>query len=348
MVPESAGNAVITVDRVGGASGTVGVSYTTAALTAIPGVDFTPVSGTLTFAPGVMQQSFTLPVVTNSTNPNDATVSISLSGPTGGAVLGSPSIETVTIDKPLIITSEQLSVSRAGITAVTFSFNKPLDSTEAQNLANYGSFVIKASRTGIFYPGATGSTPIGSASYDPSNLTVTLVPRAALKRNHLYRIVINGQATALLNNGLTDVNDNLLAGSNGVVGTPFVATVGVGTRLAYSDGTGNVVSLQLSRGGLMELFQAPDGNIQQLDLVGTVPRKSTLTGSVRHGLRAGRTALPPITGATAGVRIRLKPPAFIAPKSVSSAIAVKAEPSTLTVRPAMETPRPFSRRRWRR
>ena len=346
-VPESSGSAVITVDRVGGASGTVGVSYTTAALSAIPGVDFTPVSGTLTFPPGVMQQTFTLPVVTNSANPYDATVSISLSSPTGGAVLGSPSIEIVTIAKPLIITSEQISASRAGITAVTFSFNKPLDPTQARNLANYGAFVITAGPGGVFGPAASGSTPIGSAIYDPSNLTVTLIPGTALKLNHLYRIVIDGQANALLNNGLTDANDTLLAGSNGVVGTPFVATVGVGPQLAYSDGSGNVVTLRLSRGGLMELFQAPDGKIQQLELVGTVPNKSTLTGTVRRGTRAGRTALPPITGA-AGVRIRLKPPAFNAPKSVSSAVVEKAEPAARIVHPDSESPRPFSRRRWRR
>jgi len=96
----------------------------------------------------------------------------------------------------------------------------------------------------------------------------------------------------------------------------------------------------------MELFQFPDGSIQQLELVGT-NKKSTLTGTVRRGPHPGRTALPAITG-TAGVRIRLKPPAFISPKSVPSAIAEKAEPSARIVRPDSKSPRPFSRRRWRR
>src|SRR5262249_36265100 len=115
VVSPSAGNAVITVNRVGGASGTVAVHYTTAALSAIPGVDFTPVSGTLTFAPGVTQGTFALPVLSNGGNPNDATIALSLSAPTGGALLGSPSTETVTIAKPLIITSEQVTASGAGI-----------------------------------------------------------------------------------------------------------------------------------------------------------------------------------------------------------------------------------------
>ncbi len=49
-IPESGGGVTITVDRVGGASGTVGVSYGSAAVNAVPGVDYLPVSGTLTFA----------------------------------------------------------------------------------------------------------------------------------------------------------------------------------------------------------------------------------------------------------------------------------------------------------
>ncbi len=324
-IPESAGNVVIAVDRVGGSSGTVGVTYASSAISAIPGVDFSPVSGTLTFPPGVTQESFNLPIVSNSGNPYDATVALTLIAPTGGALLGSPSTETITIDKPLIVTSEQLSTNGAGITAVTFSFNAPLDPTQAQNLANYGAFVIAAGPGGVFGNAASGSTPIRSAVYNPANLTVTLTPAVTLRMNQLDRIVIDGAANSLLNTGLTDANGDLLAGSSGAIGTPFVATFGAGTRLAYTDGASNVVTLRLTRGGLMELFQSPDGSIQQLRLVGTVPKKSTLTGTVRHGSRPGHAALPPITGSS-GVRIRLKPPAFLATKARSFAIVDKSEP----------------------
>ncbi len=163
--------------------------------------------------------------------------------------------------------------------------------------------------------------------------------------NHVDRIVIDGAANALLNNGLTDANGDLLAGSDGMIGTPFVATFGAGTRIAYTDGGGNVVTLKLARGGLMELFQAPAGSIQQLELIGTIPEKSTLTGSVRHGRRSGRTALPPISG-WAGVRIRLNSRAFARPRVVSSAIRDTADPSARIVQPPADTPSPFSRRRW--
>ncbi len=341
-VASSAGGALITVDRGGGSSGTIAVNYATATGSAIPGVDYTPVSGTLTFPPGATQESFNLPIVTSSTNPYEATIALDLSSPTGGAVLESPSTETVTITKPLIVTSEQLSINGAGITAVAFAFNSPLNASQAQNLSNFGSFVITAGPGGVFGAAASGSTPIRSAIYNASNLTVTVTPAAVLRFNSLYRIVIDGHATPLLNNVLSDTNGNFLAGSNGVPGTPYITNFGAGTRLAYTDSSGNVVTLRLSGGGVMELFQAPNGNIQALDLVGT-NKKSTLTGTVRHG----RTALPPITAAP-GVRIRLKPPAFVAPKSVSSAIAEKDEIAARIVRPAPEAPRPFSRRHARR
>ena len=51
-VNAAAGVAVITVDRDGG-GGLVTVEYATAGGTAVPGVDYTPVSGTLTFSLGV-------------------------------------------------------------------------------------------------------------------------------------------------------------------------------------------------------------------------------------------------------------------------------------------------------
>ena len=46
-------------------------------MNAIPGVDYLAVSGTLTFPPGVTQETFTLPILGNSPNPDDATIAVS-------------------------------------------------------------------------------------------------------------------------------------------------------------------------------------------------------------------------------------------------------------------------------
>jgi hypothetical protein len=322
---------VITVNRAQGAAGTVTVNYAAAAVDAVPGVDYQPVSGTLTFPPGVTQESFTLPVLGNSPNPNDATIAVSLSDPTGGASLGSPTTVLVTIDKPLIMTGQQLSAGRRGITSITLSFNKPLDPAQAGNLANFGFFVYWATSRGVFVDGGK-TTPLASASYNPTNRSVTLTPSAVLPLKRLYRINVDGSARAVLGNGLTDTSGGVLAGSSGVPGTPYIVTFGAGRRLTYLDSQSNTVTLQLRRGGIISFFQAPSGAVQQVGLIGAVPGRSTLSGSVKRGRGGtGRTSLPPITGA-GGVRIQLKARPFV----VSGAEAVAGEGM------------PFARRAWHR
>ena len=102
----------------------------------------------------------------------------------------------------------------------------------------------------------------------------------------------------MLGNGLTDVFGGLLEGSSGVPGTPYCRDLRRRQRLIYADAQGNVVTLKLRRGGIMTLFQSPSGAVEQLELIGAVPNRSALTGSVKPGPGGtGRTTLPPITGA---------------------------------------------------
>lgn len=302
IVPETAGNTTITVDRTGGASGTVSVNYATTAIDAVAGEDYVPVSGTLTFGPGVTQQSFALPILGNSANPDDATIALTLTSPTGGAVLGAPTTETVTIDKPLIVTNDSLVIGAGGITAVVLTFNKPLDAASAVNLANYGFFAQEANSVGIFAGGGSDLS-LASASYDSLSQSVTLDAASPLPMNRVYRITVDGNASMVLDNGLTDVYGGLLEGSSGVPGSPYLITFGAGTHVTYTDDTGAVVTLQLRKGGVVSLFQSPSGSVQELGLIGAIPGRSKLTITEKrvHG-RAGRTALPPISGA-GGVRI---------------------------------------------
>ena len=116
-MPENAGQAVITVNRVDGARGIVTVNYMTAAINATPGVDFTPVSGTLVFASGVTSQTITVPVFANRYGDHDELVSVVLSNvqtteTLGNAILGSPSTAILTIQdidpySPLSVTAVQ-------------------------------------------------------------------------------------------------------------------------------------------------------------------------------------------------------------------------------------------------
>ena len=84
---ENPGNATFTVTRVGDSTITHSVSFTTAGLTATAGADFTATSGTLTFAPGVLTQTITVPVLADSLYEPTERFTVTLSNPTGGATI---------------------------------------------------------------------------------------------------------------------------------------------------------------------------------------------------------------------------------------------------------------------
>ncbi len=97
-VLKSAGKATIAVSRVGGAAGTVNIGYATTDGTARSGTDYTSTSGTLVFAPGEMLKTFVIPIVTSAPASDTVkNINITLSSPTAGAQLVSPSTAVLDI-----------------------------------------------------------------------------------------------------------------------------------------------------------------------------------------------------------------------------------------------------------
>jgi hypothetical protein len=310
----------ITVLRTGGAGGTVTVAYTTGGGNAVPGTDYTSVSGVLTFAPGVTRQTFAVPIL-NSTTGSDKTFSIVLSNPTNGANLGSPATLTVTIAPPgaqntsgnvttpnavgPTITNLQVVSNGKAITAIVLSFDTALDPTRADNVANYGYAFRTPGASGLFGTYDAGLDKITSASYNPANNTVTLTPAAPLPLNRFAQIVINQNANPLTGAGVADITGALL--NAGITGGPYFAEFALGSKLTYIDATGNKVSLKLTGGGVMELRLGSNSDAQQLRIVGARLGRSTLTGTVRRAAptATGRTPLAVLLGSS-GVKVHLK------------------------------------------
>jgi len=96
QVDEAAGSVSITVARSGGVAGPVSVNYAASPDTAIPGVDFVPVSGMLTFQPGEVSQSFSVPILDDGQAAGNKGVTLTLSNPINVS-LGVPSQVTLTI-----------------------------------------------------------------------------------------------------------------------------------------------------------------------------------------------------------------------------------------------------------
>jgi hypothetical protein len=82
---------------VSGQSGVVTVQYATRNGTALADEDYSTVQGTLIFAEGEVSKTFTLPILDDARVEPDETVTLILSNPTGGAILGTPATTTVTI-----------------------------------------------------------------------------------------------------------------------------------------------------------------------------------------------------------------------------------------------------------
>ncbi|MEK6748701.1 MAG: Calx-beta domain-containing protein [Pseudomonadota bacterium] len=147
-VNENSGTATITVDRVGGSTGAVGLTYATSDGTATAGADYTYTSGTLSWANGdITNKTISIPIIDDIVIEGNENLSILLSNATGGATLGSTSA-TLTINDN----------DSAGV--ISFS------ATVYSVLENVASVTITATRTG----GVSGAV---SANYATANGTAT-------------------------------------------------------------------------------------------------------------------------------------------------------------------------------
>ena len=86
-VPEGTA-ATFFVDRSGATTTAVTVTYTATPVNAVPGQDYTPVSGILSFPAGATSRSFTVPTVANTRLDGSRSVLLSLGAPINGAMLG--------------------------------------------------------------------------------------------------------------------------------------------------------------------------------------------------------------------------------------------------------------------
>ena len=96
QVDEAAGTLTVTVTRTGSTASPGTVDYATAAGSA-GSDDYTPTSGTLTFAAGQASATFTVPILQDAVAEGPESFTVGLSNPTGGAVLGSPTTAGVLI-----------------------------------------------------------------------------------------------------------------------------------------------------------------------------------------------------------------------------------------------------------
>ena len=122
---ENAGSFNLNVTRTNGSTGTVSVNYATTDATATAPLDYTAAAGALVFKDGETSKSITIPINDNNVQEGSHYFTISLSNPTGGAVLGNVIKAKLSIqdnDYPtLSINDVSQMEGNTGTTAFTFT-----------------------------------------------------------------------------------------------------------------------------------------------------------------------------------------------------------------------------------
>jgi hypothetical protein len=177
-VGETAGSVVLTVTLSSQSALTVTANYTSGTGTAASGLDYAPLSDTLTFAPGVTSQTITLTVLTDSLDEADETVPVALSAPSN-AGLGVPSTAVVTIVDDDTAPSVEFSSS----------FYTATESAGTTNITATLSAVSGLTVTVIY--STTNLTAQGGLDYTPVSATLSIPPG---QLNGVFTVAISNDA----------------------------------------------------------------------------------------------------------------------------------------------------------
>ncbi|WP_148594038.1 Calx-beta domain-containing protein [Aquisphaera giovannonii] len=298
-VPETAGYAVFPVVRTLGTLEGASIHYWTGGGNATPGVDYTPISGILTFAAGQTVANVVVPVLANPHDRTDEYVTLTFDSPGVGVAWDGPTTATLHIvdtdpdNTPPAVADVRWYGPANAIDRITVRFSEPLVAAMADNPGAY--MLADLGTSGRPSPGDATLVGLAMPTYDPSTSTVTLVPAQPLAAGHFYRILVAGTGGA----AITDLAGNPLAGSStGIPGTNYTALFGRGTTLKYYDGGGNLVTIKAQRGGFLDLLRSATGQGLSLRLQGGIPGRTVLTGSVGRGNRpqGGTTTLEDVEG----------------------------------------------------
>ena len=164
-------DAVLTVTLSAASSFPISVNYATGTTgTATPGVDFTPVSGTLSFAPGVTSLPVTVAVIGDTINEANETIHVDLTTPVNATIADSRGIITIVENDPVpSITVNDISVTEGNSGTKTATFTFTLSAASAQTVR-----VTYATADGTAFAGIDYTARSGTLTFNPGVTTLTL------------------------------------------------------------------------------------------------------------------------------------------------------------------------------
>lgn len=162
------GALAFTVIRSGDASLAVSASYSSASGTATSGTDFTAASGTVSFAAGQTSATISVATIDDTAVESTETMSVTLSSPTGGAVLGTATATGTINDNDTALAN--LAIGNASVTeggAFAFTVTRSGTTTNAVS-ASY----VTASGTAT--SGSDFTAGSGTVSFAANQTTATI------------------------------------------------------------------------------------------------------------------------------------------------------------------------------
>ncbi|PYK31321.1 MAG: hypothetical protein DME57_04150 [Verrucomicrobia bacterium] len=294
------GQATVTLERVGTTSGTVTVDFITLTnSTATAGSDYLPVTTTVTFAPGVTNQTVNVPIFEDNFVEGAENISLVLSNLTGPAILGTSNAVLSIIDNDfnrgnLTFSTLQYSVSEGVGTAVI---------TILRTNGNTGAISVDYHTTngtavaGADYEATAGRLTIADGQIS-STISIRILDDLLIEGNETFQIiisnptggaVISGPDTAnvfIAENdfgpGTIDESFNPGAGANGLVravGAQSDGHVVVGGLFTTFDNTNRAYITRLNADGSQDLaFNTNVGPSGPVFALGVMPDNRVLLG----------------------------------------------------------------------
>jgi YD repeat-containing protein len=187
-VSESGGSLNFEVNRTLSSYGTASVSYTTTDGTATAGSDYTARSGTFTWNDGdASPRTISVPITSDNVFEGNETFTVTLSGVSAGAVLGSAQVATTINDDDVVRFSiSNLSVNEGGGNAVV-SVTKVGASAFTHNVSYSSSNGTATSNSD--YTAVSGTLTF-SASQDTQSFNVSLINDAAYEGNETFSLTL--------------------------------------------------------------------------------------------------------------------------------------------------------------
>jgi uncharacterized delta-60 repeat protein/uncharacterized repeat protein (TIGR01451 family) len=207
-------NIVITVLRTNGNTGYISVNYLTSDGSAQGGLDYRPVSGSLTFGDGETVKTFSVPIYQDFLDETNETVILTLANPSIGAVLGGTATATLTIQNTRLVNGN-LNFAATNYTATEGSLAARMTVTRAFGsqgaiAVNYRTVDGTALAGTDYVPVANGVLfwPAGDTS--AKTFTVTLVNDTVVEDTEAFGVVLFNPTGGATLGGVTTTTVSIL------------------------------------------------------------------------------------------------------------------------------------------